>query len=155
MSAVAHFFVIVCGSNIHERVAHFFVDIYMLTYSILIVFCNRKALGTQDTLSLMSFGALPLLAIPLGAWWDVTPIYFTSTLSLILLCTVVHIRQGKKLQEKEQQLSQNRVAIMLSQIQPHFLYNALGSISQLCKETPIAQQAMVEFSEFLRGNMYS
>ena len=29
MSGVAHFFVVVGGSKIHERLAHFFVDIYM------------------------------------------------------------------------------------------------------------------------------
>ena len=30
MSGVAHFFVVVGGSKIHERLAHFFVDIYTL-----------------------------------------------------------------------------------------------------------------------------
>ena len=30
MSVVAHFFVVVSGSKIHERAAHFFVDIYTL-----------------------------------------------------------------------------------------------------------------------------
>ena len=29
VSAVAHFFVVVGGSKIHERPAHFFIDIYM------------------------------------------------------------------------------------------------------------------------------
>lgn len=28
VSGMAHFFVVVSGSKIHERVAHFFVDIY-------------------------------------------------------------------------------------------------------------------------------
>jgi len=28
VSAVAHFFVVVNGSKIHERAAHFFIDIY-------------------------------------------------------------------------------------------------------------------------------
>ena len=28
MSAVAHFFMSVAGSKIHERLAHFFIDIY-------------------------------------------------------------------------------------------------------------------------------
>mgnify|MGYP006967139473 CR=1 FL=1 len=32
MSAVAHFFVVVCGSKIHERAAHFFIDIYKLFF---------------------------------------------------------------------------------------------------------------------------
>lgn len=30
MSGVAHFFMVVGGSNIHERLAHFFIDIYKL-----------------------------------------------------------------------------------------------------------------------------
>lgn len=29
VSGVAHFFVVVGGSKIHERMAHFFIDIYM------------------------------------------------------------------------------------------------------------------------------
>ena len=28
MSEMAHFFVVISGSKIHERVAHFFIDIY-------------------------------------------------------------------------------------------------------------------------------
>ncbi len=28
MSGMAHFFVVVSGSNFHERLAHFFIDIY-------------------------------------------------------------------------------------------------------------------------------
>ena len=34
MSAVAHFFVVVSGSKIHERAAHFFIDIYSETHRI-------------------------------------------------------------------------------------------------------------------------
>ena len=33
MSAVAHFFVVVGGSEIHERTAHFFIDIYTFAKS--------------------------------------------------------------------------------------------------------------------------
>ena len=29
MSEMAHFFVVISGSKIHERVAHFFIDIYI------------------------------------------------------------------------------------------------------------------------------
>ena len=47
-----------------------------------------------------------------------------------------------------------RVQIMLSQIKPHFLYNALGAIEELCdSDPPKAKEATVKFSEYLRGNM--
>jgi sensor histidine kinase YesM len=43
---------------------------------------------------------------------------------------------------------------MLSQIQPHFLYNALAVISSLCEKNPVeAKKATVNFSNYLRGNM--
>ena len=33
MSEMAHFFVVISGSKIHERVAHFFIDIYKLQHT--------------------------------------------------------------------------------------------------------------------------
>jgi sensor histidine kinase YesM len=56
----------------------------------------------------------------------------------------------------ENELVQNQIAIMLSQIQPHFLYNALGSIKALYKIDPkTAEDTLVDFSNYLRGNMDS
>jgi len=56
----------------------------------------------------------------------------------------------------EQELTQSRVAIMLSQIQPHFLYNALNTIQYLCMTQPETAAKIVEkFSLYLRGNMDS
>ena len=56
-----------------------------------------------------------------------------------------------------QQLQENcrmQTEIMLSQIQPHFLYNTLGAIQSLCKtDPPTAEQAVAKFSRYLRGNM--
>ena len=43
---------------------------------------------------------------------------------------------------------------MLSQIQPHFLYNTLNSIYQLCETNPMRARYMVNsFSEYLRNNL--
>ncbi len=49
-----------------------------------------------------------------------------------------------------------RVQIMLSQIKPHFLYNSLGAIEELCDSDPqAAKTATATFSRYLRGNMDS
>ena len=49
-----------------------------------------------------------------------------------------------------------RVQQMLSQIKPHFLYNALTLIIDLCDTDPQkVKEATVEFSRYLRGNMES
>ena len=47
-------------------------------------------------------------------------------------------------------------AVMISQIQPHFLYNALNTIKYLIKRDPkTAEKAVISFSKYLRGNMDS
>jgi len=57
---------------------------------------------------------------------------------------------------KELELTENKIAIMLTQIQPHFLYNALSAIAQLCDEDPVkAKKATMDFSVYLRSNMES
>jgi len=38
--------------------------------------------------------------------------------------------------QTERKLAESRISIMLSQIQPHFLYNALAVISSLCDKNP-------------------
>ena len=45
---------------------------------------------------------------------------------------------------------------MVSQIRPHFIYNALTSIAMMCTIDPeTAQEATVTFADYLRGNMDS
>ena len=64
--------------------------------------------------------------------------------------------QEMEIARREKELAEQRIDIMLSQIQPHFLYNSLGAIAQLCKKDPqTAIEAIQEFSSFLRGNMDS
>jgi sensor histidine kinase YesM len=42
---------------------------------------------------------------------------------------------------------------MMSQIRPHFIYNALGSIEYLCEEDPKKAKKLVHsFAKYLRGN---
>lgn len=67
-----------------------------------------------------------------------------------------YAEQKQRLSEQEAQLANSRISIMLSQIQPHFLYNCLNTIYYLCeKDTETAQKAISDFSDYLRGNMDS
>ena len=59
-------------------------------------------------------------------------------------------------QAMEMKLQESQISIMLSQIQPHFLYNTLNSIYQLCETNPMRARALVNsFSEYLRNNLSS
>ena len=59
-------------------------------------------------------------------------------------------------QQVQRELYEAKVSVMVSQIRPHFMYNALSSIAILCKLSPdTAYDAAVTFSDYLRGNMDS
>ena len=59
--------------------------------------------------------------------------------------------------EHEQALiAEQRIQIMISQIQPHFLYNTLSTIQALCLENPRKAAAITEkFATYLRQNIDS
>ena len=51
------------------------------------------------------------------------------------------------------ELAESRISTMMSQIRPHFIYNTLGSIEQLCKlDPPKASELVHNFAKYLRGN---
>lgn len=61
-----------------------------------------------------------------------------------------------KAAELDKELHMANTAVMISQIQPHFLYNALNTIKYLIKRDPkSAEKAVISFSKYLRGNMDS
>ena len=66
---------------------------------------------------------------------------------------VIDHRASARARQLEKELEDSRVATMLSQIQPHFIYNTLGTVEQLCKEQPeVASNLVHNFSLYLRGN---
>ena len=53
-------------------------------------------------------------------------------------------------------LEQERTQLMLSQIKPHFIFNTLTSIAQLCDDSPqLAKETTIAFAKYLRGNIHS
>ena len=61
-----------------------------------------------------------------------------------------------KNQKIKVELENSRITVMLSQIQPHFLYNSLTSVMDLCDSNPKqAKAAIADFADYLRGNLSS
>ena len=51
------------------------------------------------------------------------------------------------------ELTESRMSTMMSQIRPHFIYNTLGTIEQLCDIDPKKAGSLVhDFAKYLRGN---
>ena len=78
------------------------------------------------------------------------------TIATLIILMNVQFEHEVTMKEQDRELAEHRIDIMLSQIQPHFLYNSLGAIYHLCESDPrTARKAIKNFSEFLRGNMES
>ena len=123
--------------------------------------CHIKTLGPGNAVILACYGLIILLAAPMQMWLEAAPILLAVTLALTLVYAVTHGEMGMHVAKQKEQLlkaqleaEQARVNVMLSQIQPHFMFNVLNTIYHLCgMDANRAQQAVGNFSEYLRGNI--
>ena len=77
-------------------------------------------------------------------------------LALLFILVNIQFEYEIAMAKQEKELTEQRIDLMLSQIQPHFLYNSLGTIAELCRKNPEkAEKATIEFANFLRANMDS
>jgi sensor histidine kinase YesM len=121
---------------------------------------NRKALGVKYTLTLISYEALPIAAFVIhyasGGFGTVNVIGFSVTLVIVIYFAGIQSELSQQIRQQELALTESRVAVMFSQIQPHFLYNSLVVIRHLCRENPrLAEETVVEFAQYLRVNLDS
>ena len=78
------------------------------------------------------------------------------TIAIVLGCTLYYFWLHLQLvREHERALAaEQRIQIMMTQIQPHFLYNTLSTIRSLCLTSPEAAARTIEqFSSYLRQNL--
>lgn len=160
LAAMLHKYTLLDAQNNYVRGTWYWLSLVCPILVCMIVFVftlrMRKALNLREFLSLMLYSLTPFFcniieaAYP-GLW--VTDACATFILFFIYINLQVELKE--KMHRQELALAESRVAVMLSQIQPHFLYNTLAAIDKLCYHTPKAHEAILAFSEYLRGNMDS
>lgn len=134
----------------------------------------KEFIGSEEKKRWLYIGAfLPLLAFlgdAVATWigvWDGGMISKYVFIILLVVTTIMvlkliphNINVAAKAKELEMeritlnaQLAESRISTMMSQIRPHFIYNTLGSIEQLCKlDPPKAGNLVHNFAKYLRGN---
>ena len=126
---------------------------------------KERWLYIGSILPLLSFG-MDTVAIGLG-FWKIAIASICSFLLLFIVAMIVVLRivphsinvlaKARELETEKirlnAQLSESRISTMMSQIRPHFIYNTLGSIEQLCSfDPPKAGELVHNFAKYLRGN---
>ena len=73
--------------------------------------------------------------------------YISVLAALIILYVNIQVDMGHRIEEFKNK-------VMISQIQPHFMYNTLTTIKALCRVEPdLAAKTITNFADYLRGNM--
>lgn len=73
-----------------------------------------------------------------------------SLFSMLVLYTSFYAEQNSKYSQQELELQNARAALVLSQIQPHFLFNSIAAVMDLCDtDTQEAKAALQELSDYL------
>lgn len=128
-------------------------------FFILLVFCAATQVLSdtdfQTKRSLMLSLLIPLLIVVLNLfrYYLSCVFYLGMQLSLLFIYGNIYVQRGWEILHQRNELTQTQLHSMLHQIDPHLIYNTLGSISALCQSNPEkAAQLTDSFSAYLRSN---
>lgn len=132
---------------------------YQLVMFILVIIVTaiNKKLNVREKTAFALYCCLPFAAIVFQNIFKGYAIAYASIIIAIeVLFFFVNVQKNITLAQEEEKNKEAQIKIMLSQIQPHFIYNALSSISTLITLDPQkAQTALDDFTEYLRHNLSS
>ena len=130
---------------------------FVMFATIFILSVTNKKLNLREKTAFCLYCLLPLVAIILQNLFKGYAIgYLSIIIAIEILFLFLNVQKNLVLAKEEEKNKEARIKIMLSQIQPHFIYNSLSSISTLIPiDPPKAQSALDDFTEYLRMNLSS
>ena len=156
------------SSNIYMRTPLYGLTMIPAFWNMLltvIILIKHKDILTKSQITVFGiYVALPMIALPVQIFvYGLNFSSITTTLVVVIMLLFLQTEQTRLLLKEEKEVAEAKLALqesnnslVLSQIQPHFLYNALTSIYRLCDVKPeAAKEAVSNFSKYLRGNLDS
>ncbi len=124
---------------------------------VFVVTIFNKKLNLREKTAFGAYCVLPLIAIFLqNAFKGYAIAYLSIIFAVEVLFLFLNVQKNIALTREEEKNKEAQIKLMLSQIQPHFIYNSLSAISTLITIDPDkAQEALDRFTEYLRHNLSS
>ncbi len=128
-----------------------------LIWAIVLLVIHRKELDDYEIIGMWTYITLPIVALILQmGFYGIAFMSLANTLSIVIIFIFLQSERERRLAEQEKAYIVNQMNISLSQIQPHFLNNALNTIQYLCESDPkLASQIVGKFSKYMRMNLDS
>ncbi len=128
--------------------------ILMIILSAWLLWSIRARLSRQQKAAFASYILIPGISMVIQMlFYGVSTIVLGASIAAFIMLTYVMNDQTARYYQQQAENSKLKTEILLSQIQPHFLFNTLGTISHLCTDAPEAKKAIGLFSRYLRGNI--
>ena len=161
ISQFNHMFYYINSSNIYCRGELFYVSqavaILSMVADLVVIVIYRKSLNKNEMVPFFVYIFFPVAALIIQMFmYGIYILLLSTTVSAFLMFVMMLSIQVKDFYEKEKELSDMRLRLTFSQMQPHFLFNTLVAIKHLCKiDSEAATQSIENFSYYLRGNIDS
>ena len=152
---------VIDASNVYRRSAGYPLSYAFPAFIVLMDICALtypgNAMSRRGVIVCCAYAVLGVTAMALQLFFYGLSLIVYAAIAIALIMYVVIVQnQAERYYRQEAENANLKVDIMLNQIQPHFLYNALSAIQDLCRSDPAqAEAAVVKFSRYLRGNMDS
>ena len=130
---------------------------FIMFTAIFVTAVASKKLNSREKIAFALYCVLPFIAIILqNAFKGYAIAYASIIVAIEVLFVFIGVEKNFQISMQKEKIRDAQINIMLSQIQPHFVYNSLSAISTLITIDPEkAQEALDNFTEYLRRNLSS
>lgn len=166
--ALAGVFFSVDEGNLYRRSDWFWISAAFVVIvdgvNAILAIVNGRRLGAGALACLLFYTVVPIIAAIAQAFvYGFNFVIVAGVMGLIVVffemqqhTSRVLMTRTEELVQSRVEVSESRIAVMVSQIQPHFLFNSLDTIYGLVDEdTEKAKAAISSFSRYLRANLDS
>jgi len=178
-----HWFYSIDSQNVYHRepyynVALIFIGVLYALVILQIIVCSKR-LKLKQIISLLLYIMIPFTMVILqvilkpniglvniGISISLIVIFIENNIRVSILETELNkkvlqqnmmlLNQNKVIAKKKEEIENLQLNMVITQMQPHFIFNVLNIIYYLCaKDTKLAQTAIDSFSNYLRANIDS
>ena len=125
--------------------------------NLIVFFTQRKEVSQFICASFFMYILIPVAALVIQITFvGLDLVNMALIVVLMFMFAVMQNQFVNEYVEQKRLLQESRTKLMISQIKPHFLFNSLTSIAQLCDDDPaLAKSTTISFANYLRGNLSS
>lgn len=147
------------SSNICQKGKLYTVSLIpnLIIYSINLIniIIQKKKVSRHIFRSFMAYMIIPLCAFIMQLFlYGIDLVNISMIIILMIMFIIMQNQFVNEYIEQKHQLQESNFKLMVSQIKPHFIFNSLTAIAQLCDDDPaLAKSTTVSFAKYLRGNL--